>query len=132
MQMISKPCPPFFHHWDFIEVMIASGATVKKSDIAAALRNAGPEIDNFLDLLQTPAVRDLLLPIYLLPSDLYGSCHYPCCVPVCNATSPMCSNHLLGIAADRSARRRLPCGSFRLKSNSRRKPERMLPKWMRF
>jgi hypothetical protein len=57
--MASKPLS-FWQQWDTIVAMIAGGATIRTSDIAAALRSATPEIDNLIQLLHTPEVAFLL------------------------------------------------------------------------
>jgi hypothetical protein len=47
-------------HWSYIAMLIANGATPDKRDIAGALRDATPEIDDITRLMHTPEVAAFL------------------------------------------------------------------------
>jgi hypothetical protein len=66
--MASEP-RSLFSDWSLIAAMIDGAATVKNSDIAAALRSATPEIDSLIALLHTPDVMSLLQMREVKPDD---------------------------------------------------------------
>jgi hypothetical protein len=66
--MTSKP-PSLSSDWGFIAAIIAGEGDVEITDIAAALRSAGPEIDDLIELLHTQDVAYVLQARWFEPDD---------------------------------------------------------------